>query len=448
MAQSLNFEYVLCADGIRQHQAIEIDDDGRIIKIIPTEPSHCKKGLVIPGMPNAHSHTFQRALTGFGENQNQSNQVDSFWTWRESMYSLANQLNAEQLYNIARQAFMEMLQAGFTSVAEFHYLHHDKEGRASFSMADAIILAARDTGIRLRLLPVLYMRGGFALPAQPEHFRFVTHSLSQYCKLLEHCRKHTSTGIAPHSLRAVPVEHLPKLVKYAGAILGNKFPIHIHIAEQKQEVQDCLAAHQKSPVQLLADTMPLTSQWNLVHSTHINGREMDLLARSHAQIVLAPFTEAYLGDGVFPATQFVQAGGRYAIGTDSNTRIDALGELRLLEYGQRLISRKRSRLANAQGLGQNMWATAAKTGAKAVQFTVGEIQIGHHADLVLLDTSRAPLNGLPVEKLLDAAVIGGARDLVKEVYVGGEQLVTNNMHHVSEEISSSFAETMQSLKMP
>ena len=448
MAQSLKFEYVLCADGIRQHQAIEFDNDGRIVKIIPTEASHCKKGLAIPGMPNAHSHTFQRALTGFGENQSQTNKEDSFWSWRENMYALANQLNAEQLYNIARQAFMEMLEAGFTSVAEFHYLHHDQEGRVSFSMADAIILAARDTGIRLRLLPVLYMRGGFALPAQPEHFRFVTPSLSQYCKLLEHCRKHTATGIAPHSLRAVPVERLPKLVKYAGAILGNKFPIHIHIAEQKQEVKDCLAAHQKSPVQLLSDTMPLTSQWNLVHSTHINGREMDLLARSNAQVVLTPFTEAYLGDGIFPAAQFVQAGGRYAIGTDSNTRIDALGELRLLEYGQRLISRKRSRLANAQGLGEHMWSTAAKTGAKALQFTVGEIQVGHFADLVLLDTSRAPLNGLPVDKLLDAAVIGGARDLVKEVYVGGEQLITDNRHHFSEEVSASFAETMQSLKMP
>ncbi len=448
MTQSLKFEYVLCGNEIRHHQAIEFDADGRIIKIIPTEANQCKKGLAVPGMPNAHSHTFQRALTGFGENQSQTNKDDSFWSWRENMYALANQLNAEQLYNIARQAFMEMLQAGYTSVAEFHYLHHDQEGRATFAMADAVMLAARDTGIRLRILPVLYMRGGFSIPAQPEHFRFVTASLSQYCKLLEHCRKHTATGIAPHSLRAVPIEHFPKLVKYAGAILGKKFPIHIHIAEQKQEVQDCLAAHQKSPVQLLADTMALTSQWNLVHSTHINGREMDLLARSNAQVILTPFTEAYLGDGVFPASQFVKAGGRYAIGSDSNTRIDVLGELRLLEYAQRLISRKRSRLANTQGLGQNMWTMAAKTGAKAVQFTVGEIQIGHHADLVVLDTARAPLNGLPVDKLLDAAVIGGARDLIKEVYVGGEQVIFDNAHRYSEEVSLSFAETMQSLKMP
>ena len=448
MTQLLKFENVLCADGIRQHQAIEFDDEGRIVKISPTNPIQCNKGLAIPGMPNAHSHTFQRALTGFGENQSQNNKDDSFWSWRENMYALANQLNAEQLYDIARQAFMEMLQAGYTSVAEFHYLHHDQEGRATYNMADAIIQAARDTGIRLRLLPVLYMRGGFALPAQPEHYRFVTSSLTQYCKLLEHCRKQVSTGIAPHSLRAVPIEHIPKLVTYSSAVLGDKFPIHIHIAEQKQEVQDCLEFHQKSPVQLLADMIPLTSHWNLVHATHINGRELDLLARSNAQVILSPFTEAYLGDGIFPATQFVQAGGRYAIGSDSNTRIDVLGELRLLEYGQRLISRKRSRLANAHGLGQNMWTTAAKAGAKALQFTVGEIQLGHHADIVLLDTSKAPLNGLPVDKLLDAAVIGGARDLIKDVYVAGKQVVTDNKHRFYEEVSLSFAKTMQSLNMP
>jgi len=162
MVRKLNFEYVLCAEGIRQHQAIEFDEDGRIVNISPTEANLCKKGLVIPGMPNAHSHAFQRGLTGFGENQ--SNKDDSFWSWRENMYALANQLNPEKLYAIALQAYMEMLQAGFTSVAEFHYLHHDTEGRSTFAMADAIVQAAKDTGIRLRILPVLYMRGGFVLP--------------------------------------------------------------------------------------------------------------------------------------------------------------------------------------------------------------------------------------------------------------------------------------------
>jgi len=249
-------------------------------------------------------------------------------------------------------------------------------------------------------------------------------------------------------LRAVPIIHLPKLLQYSGAILGKKFPVHIHIAEQKKEVQDCLAAHQASPVQLLADTVALTSQWNLIHATHINGRELDLLSRSNAQVVLCPLTEAYLGDGVFPAHQFVQAGGRYAIGTDSNTRIDAFEEIRLLEYSQRMMTRKRARLGNEQGLGQLMWQTAAKTGAKAVQFTVGEIQIGHYADLVLLDVNKAPLNGLPVEKYLDAAIIGGSRDLVKEVYVSGKKVVTENRHGKSIDISKKYARVMQSISMP
>lgn len=448
MSQTLCFEYVLTADGLKQNTAINFNEEGRITSFTDADASSCKKGFALPGIPNAHSHSFQRALSGFGEVPNASHSEDSFWSWRKTMYALANQLDSEQLYSIARQAFMEMLQAGFTSVAEFHYLHHNREGELTFDMADAIILAARDTGIRLRLLPVLYMRGGFTLPAQPEHYRFVFGSLSQYCKLLEHCSKQVPTGIAPHSLRAVPVTSFPKLLQYSAAILGKKFPVHIHIAEQKLEVKECLAAHQASPVQLLADTVPLTSQWNLVHATHINGRELDLLARSNAQVVLCPLTEAYLGDGIFPAAQFVKAGGRFAIGSDSNTRIDAIEELRFLEYSQRLASRKRSRLANESGIGLSLWESAAQTGAKAVQFTVGELQIGHFADITVLDTQRAPLNGMPVERMLDAAIIGGSRDLVKEVYVGGELVVSENRHMYSEDIETSFASTLRGLKMP
>jgi formiminoglutamate deiminase len=237
-------------------------------------------------------------------------------------------------------------------------------------------------------------------------------------------------------------------MQYAGAILGKKFPVHIHIAEQKKEVEECLAAHQASPVQLLANTVPLTSQWNLVHATHINGRELDLLARSNAQVVLCPLTEGYLGDGVFPATQFFQAGGRFAIGSDSNTLIDALAELRFLEYTQRLITRKRSRLATAQGLGRSLWEMTAETGAKAVQFTVGQLQTGHFADIVVLDTQRAPLNGMPVVRMLDAAVIGGARDLIKEVYVGGKALVSDHRHIDSQAIEKAFGKTMRTIKMP
>lgn len=448
MAQTLSFEFVLGPEGLRKHQAIKINDEGRIIEMVGVDPSQCKPGLALPGIPNAHSHSFQRALTGFGEVPNFQKGEDTFWSWRESMYALANQLNPDQFYDIARQAFMEMLQAGYTSVAEFHYLHHNKEGQLSLEMADALILAARDVGIRMRLLPVLYMRGGFTLPAQAEQYRFVFSSLTQYCKLVEHCRTQGPTGIAPHSLRAVPAESLPRLMQYAAAILGKNFPVHIHIAEQKKEVEECLAAHQASPVQFLANTVPLTSQWNLVHATHINGRELDLLARSNAQVILCPLTEGYLGDGVFPATQFFQAGGRFAIGSDSNTLIDALGEMRFLEYTQRLITRKRSRLATAQGLGRSLWEMTAETGAKAVQFTVGQLQTGHFADIVVLDTQRAPLNGMPVVRMLDAAVIGGARDLIKEVYVGGKALVSDHRHIDSQAIEKAFSKTMRTIKMP
>jgi len=444
MPKNLSFEYLLTANGLLSNQTVEIDDEGRISGFSDADPNDCISGLAVPGMPNAHSHCFQRALTGFGEVATKS-QKDTFWDWRQHMYKLANQLNEDQMYIIACQAFTEMLQAGYTSVAEFHYIHHTAEGEATMKMADAVIRAAQDIGIRMRFLPVLYMKGGFNLPAQPEHYRFVFGTLAAYCELLEFCKNRVPTGIAPHSLRAVPVEVLPKLVRYATSVLGNKFPIHIHIAEQKDEVKQCLAAHQSSPVQLLADQVALTSQWNLIHATHVNGRELDLLSRMKAQVVLCPLTEAYLGDGVFPAQQYVELGGRYAIGSDSNTRIDALEELRLLEYGQRLMSRKRLRLSTNEGIGKPMWEMAAQTGAKALQFTVGEIQKGHFADITVLDTKKTPLLGLPKQRLLDAAVIGGSRELVKQVYVGGELKIEDGQHKRSQNIQAAFQYCLRSL---
>jgi len=444
MPKNLSFEYLLTPNGLLSNQTIDIDDEGRISGFSDADPSECISGLALPGMPNAHSHCFQRALTGFGEIPARGKE-DSFWSWREHMYKLANRLNEDQLYIIACQTFTEMLQAGYTSVAEFHYIHHTAEGEGTMQMADAVIRAANDVGIRMRLLPVLYMKGGFNLPAQPEQFRFVFGTLASYCKLLEFCKARVPTGIAPHSLRAVPIDVMPKLVRYASTVLGEKFPIHIHIAEQKTEVKQCLAAHQTSPVQLLSDRVALTSQWNLVHATHVNGRELDLLSRMKAQVILCPLTEAYLGDGVFPAQQYVELGGRYAIGSDSNTRIDALEELRLLEYGQRLMSRKRSRLATQEGLGKPMWEMAAQAGAKALQFTVGQLQLGHFADITVLDTKKSPLLGMPKNRLLDAAVIGGSKELVKQVYVGGELKVDQGVHQRANNIAAAFQYCLRSM---
>jgi len=444
MPKKLSFEYLLTANGLISNQSIEIDHDGRILGFSPAEPNECIPGLALPGMPNAHSHCFQRAMVGFAESK-QEGVEDSFWSWREHMYKLANRLNPDQLYIIACQSFTEMLQAGFTSVAEFHYIHRSLEGEPTNDMADAVIRAAKDVGIRMRLLPVLYIKGGFNLPAQPEQFRFVYNSLSAYCDLLEFCKVRIPTGIAPHSLRAVPVQGLPKLIRYATAVLGEKYPIHMHIAEQKDEVKQCLAAHQVSPIQLLADTVALTSQWNLVHATHVNGRDLDTLARMKAQVVLCPLTEAYLGDGVFPAQQFVDQGGRFAIGSDSNTRIDPFEELRLLEYGQRLMSRKRLRLSTEEGLGKPLWERAALAGAKALMFTIGQLQKGHFADITVLDTEKTPLASVPVERMLDAAVIGGSRELVKQVYVGGELKVDQGRHTRAGNIESAFKFAMRGL---
>ena len=437
MQTRLAFEYILTPDGLLRDQALALDANGRIARI---EPSHGPYDgfLALPGMPNAHSHAFQRALSGYGEAPRGE---DSFWSWREAMYRLANRVGPEEMFHIAREAFWDMLRGGYTSVAEFHYLHHMPDGRPGAQMGRAVIAAAKEVGIRLRLLPVFYQTGGFKQPARDEQRRFVHGSVGDFCDLLQELHG-ADLGIAPHSLRAVPPEMLVPLIDAAGKITGVDAPIHIHISEQQREVDECKLSYGTTPVELLAKTVKLGPRWNLVHATHASDAERTLMRSSGANLVLCPLTEAYLGDGLFPADEYVAAGGVMAIGSDSNCRIDAVEELRFLEYGQRLRVQKRARLADREGLGQPLWRQACSGGAAALVQDTGALAPGKWADVVVFGNHGAALRGHDADTLMDALMIGGGRADITDVYVGGERRMHSGVCHGAEESAREFARTM------
>lgn len=419
MSRELNFEHILTPAGIERHRRLRIDGQGRISAIEPCAPGGPFDGwLALPGMPSAHSHAFQRGLAGHGE---AARSADSFWGWREAMYRLATGLDADALYALSFQAYREMLAAGFTSVAEFHYLHRRADGERATELVEAVIRAGSDAGIRLAFIPVFYQRAGFDTPAGPGQARFLHRDVEDFLTLVamyaEHC-----AGVAAHSLRAVPPEMLADMALGAGELLGADRPIHIHIAEQPAEVEACLAATGRRPVQLLADTVELGPQWSLVHATHADAAERALIIAGGATVVLCPLTEAYLGDGLFPAAEFAAAGGRLAIGSDSNVRIDAIEELRWLEYGQRLLTGRRGCFADAAGLGGALWRRLAAGGAAALGRDVGTIEVGSFADLVTVDPGHPLFAGATgVEAVLDALVTAGDSRCLEQTWVGGQR---------------------------
>jgi formiminoglutamate deiminase len=418
MLRQLSFEYILTGAGLQRGRRLDIDSDGRVVSIAAVTSGPWDGAFAIPGMPNAHSHAFQRALTGIRE----SPAAGSFWSWRDAMYAIANAIDPDDLYVVALRAYADMLRAGFTSVGEFHYLHHTRAGKPTLDMALAIRAAARDAGIRLMFLPVLYSQGGFNTPPSAEQRRFVHRSLEDFARLLEQLAGEPC-GIAPHSLRAVPPDVLPPLVELADQILGRDCPIHIHVSEQQQEVSDCRAAHGLPPVECLAQSVDLSQRWSLVHATHAEPQELELLERLRPNIILCPLTEAYLGDGVFPLESYAARGGTFAVGSDSNVRIDAIEELRLAEYGQRLTHQRRGVLARADGLGIRLWSEAAECGARSLNQAAGAVNVRAFADLVVLDLEDPLFAGVAADNVLDAWITGGSAAQIAAVYVGGERRV-------------------------
>jgi formimidoylglutamate deiminase len=428
-------ETALLPEGWAHHVRLEWDAAGDLVRIEPDgapEGAERAKGTVIPGMPNLHSHAFQRAMAGLAETAEGG---DSFWTWRQTMYGFVKRLDPEMLRAIAAQLYVEMLKAGYTAVAEFHYVHHDKDGRPYADrvvMSEAVLAASDDAGIGMTLLPVLYQTGGFGgVPAAEGQKRFINRVDEFLAMVGELRRRHIGKviGIAPHSIRAVSPEGLKE------AVDGQDL-VHIHIAEQTREVEECLAWSGKRSVEWLLEHCDVDRRWCLVHATHMTEEETHDVAASGAVAGLCPTTEANLGDGFFPFTHYK---GAWGIGSDSQVSVSPIEELRWLEYGQRLLHRRRGVAAG----GTALWQASLAAGAQALGRKIGALRPGWRADLLVLRDDLPALWDKRADKLLDAAVFAGNANPVRDVAVGGRFVVRDGRHEREDSVLASYKRVMR-----
>ncbi|MDQ2918174.1 MAG: formimidoylglutamate deiminase [Pseudomonadota bacterium] len=445
----------LLDDGWETDVTLAIDDDGRIASVeahAGHAPDERLKGPVIPAMPNVHSHAFQRAIAGRTGTPSPKHD-DTFWTWREAMWTAIDRLDADAFEAIAAQAYVEMAKAGYASVGEFHYVHHDPHGKPYGDPAELawrIVGAAETAEIGLTLLPVFYAHGNFGgIATAPLQRRFV-HSIYTFEKLFDALVRGAKArdyvlGVAPHSLRAVTPEELSKIVRLPAA----DAPIHIHAAEQAREVDDCYQWSGMRPVEWLLTQASIDERWCIVHATHMTDREVTGLAASGAVAGLAPSTEADLGDGIFPAESYLQAGGRFGVGTDSNAMIDPFAEIRQLEWSQRLRLRRRNVLIDDSRapVGQSLWRAAAKGGAQALARPAGRLAPGMRADLIVLDGDDPALAEQPVECVLDAAIFGPCRRPVRDVMSRGRWIVRDGHHAREQDVLRRFRAALARIKL-
>lgn len=423
---------------------------GRIASVQPgatPAAGDSRVGRLLPGLGNLHSHAFQRGMAGLTEVGGRSG--DSFWSWRELMYRFVDRLDPDSLQAIAEQAYVEMLESGFTRVGEFHYLHHSPGGAAyaqAGEMSGRIAAAAANTGIGLTLLPVFYAHADFGGVAPSAAQRRLIHDLDGFARLLDDCKGSLKTlpdavlGLAPHSLRAVTPEQLAALVPLTDG------PIHIHIAEQQREVQACLAWSGQRPLQWLLANAPVDARWCLVHATHVDASELQGIVGSGAVVGLCPITEANLGDGLFPMQAFAAAGGRFGVGSDSNVLIDAAEELRLLEYGQRLQLQARNVLAQAgDSSGRWLFEQAGEGAAQALGIARSGIRVGASADLLELDPTHPALLARNDDALLDSWLFAARGGAVRTVWRAGQPVVRDGRHVDRTRIAARFAGVLRSL---
>jgi formimidoylglutamate deiminase len=442
----------LLADGWAERVRLTVRN-GRIDSIakgVAARDADTRVGIVIPGLCNAHSHAFQRALAGHTEERGPGNR-DNFWTWRSRMYRLAARIDAQALKAIARQLYAEMLCSGYTSVVEFHYLLRepgDDPDASGDAMLDALVTAADESGIRLTYVPVLYERAGFDQPEPDQDQRRFATTLKQFERHYARARGAAdgrfTVGIGAHSLRAVSGKSLARIARLGRA---DDVPMHLHVAEQQCEVDQCLAALQARPVQWLLDEFDVDERWCLVHATHVDPDECEALGRSGAIVCLCPSTEANLGDGLFPLEKYLEAGGCIAIGSDSHVSINPFEELRWLEYGQRLIAQKRNVAAiDDRHTGRSLFERAVAGGARAAgQPGRGQLQKGADADLVVLDDDNPMLLGHDAQSLLDALVFSGFTLPIDRVMTHGAWRVLNGRHNAREHALTEYARVVKQL---
>jgi formimidoylglutamate deiminase len=447
----LFFDQALLPQGWARDVRIVVDA-GHIVSIgtsVPAEPGDEHHRIGLPGMPNLHSHAFQRGMAGLAEFRGTS--ADSFWTWRDVMYRFVGRMTADDIEAVAAQAYVEMLESGFTRVGEFHYIHHDVSGTPYSNigeLAERIAAAAQASGIGLTLLPVFYAHAGFGgRTPDPGQQRFIN-SIDGFSKLLEASRQAVAglpgsvVGVAPHSLRAVTPEELDAMVA-----LGKRGPVHIHIAEQMREVDDCIAWSGQRPLQWLFDHAPVDRRWCLIHATHATSAEIRSVADSGAVAGLCPVTEANLGDGTFNAPEFIDRGGIFGIGSDSNVLIGLTEELRQLEYSQRLGLNARNVMASdtIASTGRALFTGALRGGSQALGVTKAGLAEGALADIVSLDAGHVALAGRSGDAILDSWIFGAGCDLVDCVWACGRKVVQNGRHHSRTPVALRFRRTIEGL---
>ena len=447
----------LLPSGWARDVLIEWNDAGVITRV---EHGHSGRGAdaagpVLPGIANVHSHAFQRAMAGLAEFR--GHPTDDFWTWREEMYRLVTRLEPDDIEAIARHLYVEMLKHGYTTVAEFHYLHNDRDGKPYADRAETsnrIVAAAREAGIALTLLPVLYAHGGFGhrmlSPAQRRFGGDPAFVLGLLREMADFCLPDPllRLGVAPHSVRAVDALMLTELVG-AAAALDPTMPVHMHISEQVGEVTECIETHGTTPLAWVADLVPIDARWCFIHATHLTQVEMRTLARTGACIGLCPMTEANLGDGIFEFVPWFEARAPWSIGGDSHVAVSPFEELRALEYSQRLRHRVRNVVSDeeAPDVPANLWQGAAKGGARACGHPSGEIAVGRRADLVVLDGGDLDFEGLAARDMLGVAIFSGNSNRVRDVFVGGAPVVRQGRHGAEEAAAQGFRAALARLRV-
>ena len=428
---------VLCSDGWQENKTLIIDqgvihgiEDGK------HDDAQILSGPVIPGMTNLHSHAFQKILAGLTEYR--SSQADSFWSWRNAMYKAVPFISPDDLKIIAEFAYIEMLRYGYTSVIEFHYLHHQQGGQQynnPAEMSESIVHAAQSSGIQLTHCPVFYACSNFGDEQLSHTQKMFSHSLEDYQTLLETLHHqyqdedNIAFGCAPHSLRAASKAHFEHLIPWWQSFAKNR-PIHIHIAEQMKEVEACRQFYHATPVEWLFDQVGFDKHWCLVHATHLTDIEVELIASSGAVAGLCPTTEANLGDGVFKAKDYFKQQGNWGIGSDSHVCLNPMQELRLLEYSQRLQYQKRNILCtdDENHVGHFLWKQASIGGGAAACRMTGKIEVDYAADLLVLNRDVVELYALDMASLLDTAMFALNNNPVKDVMVSGEWVIQDGVH--------------------
>ncbi len=446
------FKGILQNNGWIENSIISTDNNGIITSINECNKDENLSGFALPGFQNAHSHAFQYAMAGLAEYHPAGTSSDDFWSWRNAMYQLALNIGPDDLESIATMLYSEMIRHGYTHVAEFHYLHHDKNGKDYTNrseMGSRLINAAKTSGINITLIPIFYQKGGFGKDPLLEQRRFISSDLGTYLKLyessVESCKNYenASVGIGVHSMRGVGTNEIIELSKFR----NGDIPFHIHVAEQLKEIDDCIEYLGARPVEWLAEHIELSENYHLVHATHLIDNEIHKICKSKANVVLCPSTEGNLGDGIFQMKKFLDLNGNWSIGTDSHVGLNTMEEIRILDYGQRLISHERNTFSNDLNgdSGFNAIKSSIINGRKAMGNNSSDFfKVGEPLNALVINDTHPLIATSSLDHLTNTIVYSSDSNMNKGTIVNGSWIVKDGVHF-NNKISENFIKTLNKL---